>query len=54
MELVVKNARLPGGDDAVTDIVIGSAILPSLLHQDPRYFYQGTGTTKSRILHALS
>ena len=30
------------------------AILPSILHQDPRYFYQGTGTTKSRLLHALS
>jgi len=38
----------------LTDIMIGGAILPSLLHQDPRYFYQGTGTTKSRILHALS
>ena len=37
-----------------TDIMIGGAILPSLLHQDPRYFYQGTGTTKSRILHAVS
>jgi hypothetical protein len=37
-----------------TDIMIGGAILPSILHQDPRYFYQGTGTTKSRILHALS
>jgi hypothetical protein len=40
--------------DGFTDILIGGAILPSLLHQDPRYFYQGTGTTKSRILHALS
>ncbi len=40
--------------DGVTDIMIGGAILPSLLHQDPRYFYQGSGTTKSRILHALS
>ena len=39
--------------DAFTDIMIGGAILPSLLHQDPRYFYQGTGTTKSRIRHAL-
>ncbi len=38
----------------LTDIMIGGAILPSLLHQDPRYFYQGTGTTKSRLLHALS
>lgn len=40
--------------DGVTDIMIGGAILPSLLHQDPRYFYQGTGTTKSRMLHAIS
>ena len=39
--------------DAFTDIMIGGAILPSLLHQDPRYFYQGTGTTKSRMRHAL-
>jgi len=36
------------------DIMIGGAILPSLLHQDPRYFYQGTGTNKSRALHALT
>lgn len=40
--------------DGFTDILIGGAILPSLLHQDPRYFYQGTGTTKSRVMHALS
>jgi hypothetical protein len=40
--------------DEVTDIMIGGAILPSLLHQDPRYYYQGTGTTKSRVRHALS
>jgi hypothetical protein len=37
-----------------TDIMIGGAILPSLLHQDPRYFYQGTGTNKSRAVHALT
>ena len=37
-----------------TDIMIGGAILPSLLHQDPRYFYLGTGTTMSRALYALS
>jgi Carboxypeptidase regulatory-like domain len=40
--------------DGFTDIMIGGAILPSLLHQDPRYFYQGTGTNKSRSLHAIS
>jgi hypothetical protein len=39
--------------DGFTDIMIGGAILPSLLHQDPRYFYQGTGTTNSRLRHAL-
>jgi hypothetical protein len=38
----------------VTDVFIGGAVLPSLLHQDPRYFYQGTGTKKSRALHAIS
>ena len=39
--------------DGFTDIMIGGAILPSLLHQDPRYFYQGTGTKKSRMEHAV-
>ena len=29
-------------------------VFASLFHQDPRYFYQGTGTKKSRLLHALS
>jgi len=40
--------------DGFSDIMLGGAILPSLLHQDPRYYYQGTGTDKSRALHALS
>ena len=39
--------------DGESDILIGGAILPSLLHQDPRYFYQGTGTTNSRLRHAM-
>ena len=29
--------------DGLSDIMIGGAILPSLLHEDPRYFYQRTG-----------
>jgi hypothetical protein len=32
---------------------ISNAILPSILKQDPRYFYKGTGSVKSRILYAL-
>jgi hypothetical protein len=38
----------------VSESMIGNAMLPVLLHQDPRYFYRGTGTKKSRLLHALS
>ena len=30
------------------------AIFPSLLHQDPRYYYQGSGSVKSRLMHAVS
>jgi hypothetical protein len=41
-------------DPAQDEFLIGGAIVPSLLHQDPRYFYQGTGTNKSRALHALT
>ena len=40
--------------DAVTARIIGSAILPSILHQDPRYFYQGSGSIPSRALHAAA
>jgi Carboxypeptidase regulatory-like domain len=29
------------------------AVFPTLLHQDPRYYYQGTGTVKSRLVHAI-
>jgi hypothetical protein len=40
--------------DLVTSTFIGSAILPSLLKQDPRYFYKGTGSIRSRVLYALA
>jgi hypothetical protein len=40
--------------DATTSRIIGSAILPSVLHQDPRYFYQGSGNVASRALHAAA
>jgi hypothetical protein len=36
-----------------TDIFLGGAILPSILHQDPRYFYQGEGSHTSRAWHAI-
>ncbi len=40
--------------DSVSFTFIGSAILPSLLKQDPRYFYKGTGTRRSRIFYAIA
>jgi hypothetical protein len=49
-------AKRYGADyaDAVTSSFIGNAILPSLLKQDPRYFYKGSGSTRSRILYAIA
>ena len=40
--------------DVVAGTFIGSAILPSLFKQDPRYFYKGTGTKPRRVLYALA
>jgi hypothetical protein len=40
--------------DEITSRIIGSAILPSILHQDPRYFYQGSGSIPSRTFHAAA
>jgi hypothetical protein len=38
----------------VAGTYIGGAILPSLLKQDPRYFYKGTGSKRSRALYAIA
>ena len=40
--------------DVLVGTMVGGAILPALLHQDPRYFYKGTGTKKARFWYALS
>ena len=40
--------------DSVTGTFIGGAIFPSLLKQDPRYFYKGTGSVRSRIVYAMA
>jgi hypothetical protein len=38
--------------DNVDGAVIGNALLPAMLHQDPRYFRVGTGSFGHRFLHA--
>ena len=40
--------------DGRTSDYLSNFVFASLLHEDPRYFYQGTGTVKSRIYHAVS
>ena len=48
-------AKRYGADyaDVFIGRMISSAILPSLLHQDPRYFYKGTGGVGRRAGYAL-
>jgi hypothetical protein len=43
-----------GYADTVNGTFIGGAILPSLLKQDPRYFYRGTGSIRFRFLYAIA
>src|SRR5208282_3358762 len=43
-----------GYADTVSGTFIGAAILPSLLKQDPRYFYKGSGSKTSRALYAIA
>ena len=40
--------------DLVSGTLIGSALLPSVLKQDPRYFYRGTGSKRSRVFYAIA
>ncbi len=39
--------------DSFFSTMIGGAVLPAWWKQDPRYFYKGTGSTKSRALYAM-
>ena len=39
--------------DSFTAFMLSHAVLPVVFHQDPRYFYQGSGSTRSRLLHAM-
>ncbi|HXO06060.1 MAG TPA: carboxypeptidase-like regulatory domain-containing protein [Candidatus Sulfotelmatobacter sp.] len=40
--------------DMITSTFIGGALFPALMKQDPRYFYKGTGSTRSRTLYAIA
>jgi hypothetical protein len=40
--------------DSTIGMMLTDAILPSVLHQDPRYFYKGTGSIRSRAFYAVA
>ncbi len=40
--------------DHVTSNLFAKAVYPSIFHQDPRYFYKGTGSGTSRAFYAVS
>lgn len=40
--------------DETISTFLGSAVFASLFKQDPRYFYKGTGGTRSRFLYAIA
>ncbi len=39
--------------DRVSGVIIGHVVMQSIFHQDPRYFYKGTGTIRSRAFYAI-
>jgi hypothetical protein len=40
--------------DGTVGSLLGGAVFPALLRQDPRYFYKGTGSIMSRALYAMA
>src|ERR1700678_2159136 len=40
--------------DIAIGTFLGGAILPAVFKQDPRYFYKGTGSTRSRFFYAIA
>jgi hypothetical protein len=43
-----------GYGDVVASTFLSGAIFPTVLKQDPRYFFKGTGSASSRMLNAIS
>jgi len=40
--------------DSAIGQMLGDAVFPALFRQDPRYFYKGTGSKKSRFFYAIA
>jgi hypothetical protein len=37
----------------VSSEIVGHVVMQSIFHQDPRYFYRGTGSVRSRVFYAV-
>ena len=40
--------------DGMVSTMVGQALLPAVLHQDPRYFVKGSGSLPSRVMYAVA
>jgi hypothetical protein len=40
--------------DRVSGVIIGHVVTQAVFRQDPRYFYKGTGSIRSRVLYAFA
>jgi hypothetical protein len=40
--------------DSLTGALLARVVLPTIIKQDPRYFYKGAGTTRARVFYAIS
>jgi len=43
-----------GYGDFLTGTLLGNAMFPAIFKQDPRYFYKGTGSVRSRVWYAIA
>jgi hypothetical protein len=48
-----KRAAAAYGDNVIGN-TLGNAVLPSILHQDPRYFRMGHGSIRRRVLYSFA
>ena len=39
--------------DGLSSDILSHGVFPTIFHQDPRYYYMGTGTKKARVYNAL-
>ncbi len=51
--LAASGTTVSGANVRSSDLMT-HAVFPALLHHDPRYYYQGTGSIKSRVSHAVT